>query len=368
MTSVNTTTTTTKTVFQKAPFRVLATLLIIEGVMIGQVLSRPGEAKEPVANTEVTATSAQDKRQYDDDKDPAYEKNCLYRNPITRRDCWMRKFKAGEKNLTHADLSGADLSGANLRFVDLRDANLVGANLEGADLRGARLGEKPASSVTDGDGIRVSANLYKANLRGAKLSGALLYKVNLEGADLRGADLVSQEKVDGKIPLGVDLRGANLRGVDLRKADLSPVGQHRVALVGADLRDADLRGLDLRETYMRDTKLDGIKRDEKNPPSYRLLTHSLLAKRHQVQGKLHRGRAGIGSSAATLPLPQQALIFTPASTPYPCERSRTALSQRSDRWGRASSVSQRSTRRRHGSPTSSSSRSASFISVKWRPA
>ena len=52
ITNTTATKTNTKSVFRKAPFRVLVTLLIIEGVMIGQVLSRPGEAKEPVGKTE----------------------------------------------------------------------------------------------------------------------------------------------------------------------------------------------------------------------------------------------------------------------------------------------------------------------------
>ena len=80
-------------------FTVLATLLVIEGVMIGQVLSRPGAAKEP-AKTE--ATVAQDKK----------EENCkAVVNPIEKRDCWVRKAKAGEKNLQGATLSGAKLDG-----------------------------------------------------------------------------------------------------------------------------------------------------------------------------------------------------------------------------------------------------------------
>ncbi|WP_309710715.1 hypothetical protein [Armatimonas sp.] len=62
------TTTKTTTVFQKAPFRVLAALLLIEGVMIGQVLSRPGAAQ---------TGAAEDCNQISD--------------PEARAACWLKK-------------------------------------------------------------------------------------------------------------------------------------------------------------------------------------------------------------------------------------------------------------------------------------
>ena len=106
------TTTTTKTVFQKAPFRVLATLLVIEGVLIGQVLSRPGTAKETAA-----ATAAQNQN----------EENCnKLVNLKNKTDCWRRKIKAGEKNLRGVNFSGVDLS-----RMDLSKADLSGAKLDG---------------------------------------------------------------------------------------------------------------------------------------------------------------------------------------------------------------------------------------------
>nr|WP_309684677.1 pentapeptide repeat-containing protein [Armatimonas sp.] len=135
MTPVTTTTTNTKTVFQtKAPlgvmktrtFTVLATLLLIEGVMIGQVLSRPAAAK---------TGAAEDCNQISDE--------------LKRSDCWAKKAKAGDKNLRNsfmpgryvggADLSKADLCGARLVGTDLTKANLSGANLTGANLKGAIL-------------------------------------------------------------------------------------------------------------------------------------------------------------------------------------------------------------------------------------
>ncbi|WP_309708805.1 pentapeptide repeat-containing protein [Armatimonas sp.] len=179
MTPVTTTTTNTKTVFQKAPFRVLATLILIQGVMIGQVLLRPAAAQTGAAeNCNKISVEAQ------------------------RIACWVKKAKAGEKNLTGANLSGADLAGVNLRF-----ANLTGANLYMADLSGA--------------------NLSAANLGGAKMTN-----VDLEGAKLRGANLSK----------------ADLRGANLSKADLSL---------------ADLRGVNLSQTHLyKTTNLDGIKTDK----------------------------------------------------------------------------------------------------------
>lgn len=115
-TTTNTATTKTKSVFAKAPFRVLATLLVIEGVMIGQVLSRPGEAKEPTAKTEATATLAQDTK----------DENCKeIVNLFSRRECWLRKVNAGEKNLYEANLSGANLRGAILDSIK-KDENTKG--------------------------------------------------------------------------------------------------------------------------------------------------------------------------------------------------------------------------------------------------
>ncbi len=70
--------------------------------------------------------------------------------------------RAGDKNLTGADLWGADLRGANL----------AGANLAGANLRWAKL---------------ANTNLRGADLRRANLTGANLTGADLTGADLRGA-------------------------------------------------------------------------------------------------------------------------------------------------------------------------------------
>lgn len=128
-----------KATFNKAPFRVLATLIAVEALLIGQQVIKPAPAY------------AQEKKAED----------CKLVNPVVAQDCWMRKVQAGEKNLQEAklyvaDLRKVDLSGADLVAADLSKANLSGANLSGAELYGAILG---------------GANLKGANLDGIKKDG-----------------------------------------------------------------------------------------------------------------------------------------------------------------------------------------------------
>jgi uncharacterized protein YjbI with pentapeptide repeats len=187
-----TTTTNTKTVFQKAPlgvmktrtFTVLATLLLIEGVMIGQVLSRPGASQTGQQQT----VAAEDCKKVID--------------PKVRAACWVRKAKTGRKDLTGAELLGADLRGVDLTGTDLTGATLTVALLTKATLTGATL---TGANLTNADLSKAKlteANLSKANLTGAKLTGANLSKANLTGADLTGADLT-----------GATLTGADLTGI-----------------------------------------------------------------------------------------------------------------------------------------------------------
>ena len=76
----------------------------------------------------------------------------------------IRRYTAGERDFSGADLRGVDLSKADLCGADLSAADLREADLSGADLN--------------------EVNLYGADLSGAKLRGA-----SLRGADLRGARL-----------------------------------------------------------------------------------------------------------------------------------------------------------------------------------
>ncbi|NEQ66150.1 MAG: pentapeptide repeat-containing protein [Symploca sp. SIO2D2] len=111
----------------------------------------------------------------------------------------LRRYAAGER----------DFSKANLGEVNLIEADLRGANLIEADLSGAYLSE---------------ANLRGADFRGAYLSGANLRGADLSGADLRGTDLSV-----------ASLRGANFSYADLSRADLSVA-----SLRGANFSYADL--------------------------------------------------------------------------------------------------------------------------------
>jgi uncharacterized protein YjbI with pentapeptide repeats len=216
-TPVTTTTNTkTKTVFQKAPFRVvkvrtftvLAALLLIEGVMIGKVLSRTGGAKEPTAKT--GATAVQGKK----------DENCnAIINTFAKRDCWVRKVKAGEKNLKGAFLYRVDLKDADLKDADLQGADMTRAYLRGANLRGANLS---------------GANLIEAYLSGANLSGANLLRAYLKEANLFEAKLIK-----------ANLKEANLQDANLGEADLSE----------ADLKDTELGGVSLRTTKVTGEQL-----------------------------------------------------------------------------------------------------------------
>ncbi|WP_395095144.1 pentapeptide repeat-containing protein [Armatimonas sp.] len=174
MTPTTTTTTNTKTVFQKAPFRVLATLLLIQGVMIGQVLLRPAAAK-PGASEDCTKISVEPQR----------------------TACWLKKAKAGDKNLRDSWLNGVNLNNADLSHADMTATRAVKAYLGNANLTGTNLG---LAHLEKAD-LR-QANMIGADLRGANLTGANLNRAKLHNADLRGANLT-----------GASLNGADLTGI-----------------------------------------------------------------------------------------------------------------------------------------------------------
>ena len=198
-----TTTTNTKTVYRKAlfgvmktrTFIVLATLLLIDGVMIGQVLARP--------------TAAQTGAAEDCTKIPQSDEPRL-------TACWLKKAKAGDKNLRNSWLNGVDLSKAKLVEADMSGARLVKADLTRADLR-------------------------HADMREADMRMTILNQANLAQADLIGANLT-----------GAWMPGAYMIGTDLRKADLT----------NADLHNADLRGANLTDAKLTGAKLTGIKKDK----------------------------------------------------------------------------------------------------------
>ena len=78
-----------------------------------------------------------------------------------------RRYAAGERDFTKADLPGVRLIGANLARAKLWGANLTGANLIKANLTRTNL---------------CGAKLNEANLRQARLFYTKLYGANLNGA------------------------------------------------------------------------------------------------------------------------------------------------------------------------------------------
>lgn len=152
-----------------------------------------------------------------------------------------RRYAAGERNFTNANLRCAllnelNLSEANLSWAKLSGANLSGANLSGADLTAADLCEANLSGANLSQTLLVRTNLTRANLgladlRGACLSKALLSEVNLSEADLRSANL----------------RLADLRGADLSQANL----------IGANLTGAKLTLGDLSRAIISDRTICG---------------------------------------------------------------------------------------------------------------
>jgi uncharacterized protein YjbI with pentapeptide repeats len=136
----------------------------------------------------------------------------------------IRRYAAGERNFSNANLrcsmlacqflQEVKLNNAKLNWANLSEANLSGADLTGADLSNANL---MGTFLSKSDLIRT--NFTKANLELADLREANLSKANLSDACLRQTDF----------------RGANLSYADLRGADLS-----EAKLQGASLTDAKL--------------------------------------------------------------------------------------------------------------------------------
>nr|WP_309687313.1 pentapeptide repeat-containing protein [Armatimonas sp.] len=213
MTPIKTTTTNTKTVFQKAPFRVLATLLLIQGVMIGQVLLRPAAAQ---------TGAAQDCTKISDEP--------------TRTACWLKKAKAGDKNLRDSWLNGVNLRNADLSKADMTATRAVGALLSETNLTGTNLG---------------LAHLEKADMRQANLTGALLIGANLTQTSLYAANL-TKANLTGANLTKARVYQADLRGANLTKANLTGANLCGTNLTGANLTGAILTGI------QKDAKTKGL--------------------------------------------------------------------------------------------------------------
>ena len=117
-----------------------------------------------------------------------------------KSDELIKRYAAGERNLSKANLSKVDLTAA-----DLSEANLSGADLSQAYLVRTNL---------------TKTDLQLADLRGANLRGANLSEVNLSHADLRGANLASSDLRGANFHFS-NLSGANLTGAKLIESDLA---------------------------------------------------------------------------------------------------------------------------------------------------
>ncbi len=229
-------------------------------------------------------------------------------------ESFLDRYRQGERDFSHIDLSGANLSGVTLRDINLTGANLTDANLSwstfnsatlvGACLRQADLRSISLNRVNLDQALLNRAKLTKADLRmaslketdltwavlseadlsGAVLQGARLEQTNLESCKLNGAQLTGCEMMEvnlyrgsliGSDLTGANLREANLQGANLREAvmvgaslteanltsaymrscDLSDADLHRAILTGADLSDAILNGADLSRANLTGTYL-----------------------------------------------------------------------------------------------------------------
>src|ERR1700730_1110209 len=166
----------------------------------------------------------------------------------------LKRYAAGERDFTGADLRNGDLSNCDLRGVklvraQLRGANLSGANLQGADFSGASLEVNMDSlprvnlkKANLSDSRFDSANLSAALLQGASLRNARFTQANLGATDFAGADLVGAD-FTGATFGGIGrtiFQGANLRGAMFTNGDLTNCLFDGAQIDGANLRGAKL--------------------------------------------------------------------------------------------------------------------------------
>lgn len=158
----------------------------------------------------------------------------------------LRRANLCKANLTQAHLNAANLIEADLRRAKLFQTSLVRAELIKANLNGAFLKEADLSEADLREAMLKQALLSCANLSEAKLRGATLTAAILEEANLNGADLSR-----------ADLRSCNLREAELRKANLSCANLSGANLSGSNLRWADLSGANLAWADLSNAKLSG---------------------------------------------------------------------------------------------------------------
>lgn len=199
----------------------------------------------------------------------------------------LEKYRQGERDFSHLDLSGANLSGFNLRGADFTGANLTEANLSwsflnettfvDANLRRADLQSASLSSSNLNNAVLSGANLTKSDLRlaqlqaadlnwailpeaelsGANLTGAKLDQVNLERAKLSSAQLVGAKLMEANLRRA-NLAGANLNQANLREAHLEEANLREATLIEANLNEANLVGAYLRQANLSQADLHRV--------------------------------------------------------------------------------------------------------------
>lgn len=197
---------------------------------------------------------------------------------------FLNRYRQGERDFAHIDLSGASLSGANLRDIDLTGANLTGTNLSWASLKNAKLTgaclhqtdlhNAILNSTNFNQANLIRAQLSKVDLRWATLQEADLSWANATSADLSGTDLqrakldqinLEHAKLNNALLIGATLMEANLRytsfigadltGVNLREADLEKANLREALLVAANLTEANLDAVYLRGANLTEADL-----------------------------------------------------------------------------------------------------------------
>lgn len=182
---------------------------------------------------------------------------------------FLDRYRQGERDFAHIDLSGANLTGLNLRNINLTGANLSGANLSWASLShanftGANLHQANLHSATLHNAIFIQATLNRAklskvDLRWANLREADLNWADLNASDLGGADMqqtqldqvnLEQAKLNNALLMGAELMEANLRGANLIGANLTGANLREAHLEQANLREAILVGANLTEANL----------------------------------------------------------------------------------------------------------------------
>lgn len=144
----------------------------------------------------------------------------------------LKRYAAGERKFSDADLSGADLRGADLSNAEFENSTFNGANLSRANLANTAISE------TD----LCEASFVDTNFWGAQLTG-----LNMNQSDLRRAAFYYTRFHS------VGLRSANLQGAQLWLASLFDV-----EFTGADIRKAEFLSAQMRKVTFKDAKCDGV--------------------------------------------------------------------------------------------------------------